>query len=103
MYIYNVTINIDEDVHQEWLRWMTETHIPEMIATGKFTRAKLLQVMVEEETGGITYSAQYFTDSKATLERYYKEDAAQLRQGGIDRFSGKFIAFRTELKAIGEY
>ena len=103
MYIYNVTINIDEDVHQEWLRWMTEIHIPEIIATGKFSRAKLLRVMIEEKMGGITYSAQYFTDSKATLERYYKEDAARLRQDAINRFSGKFVAFRTELEVIGEY
>jgi len=103
MYIYNVTINIEEDCHDEWLSWMREIHIPEMMATGKFTGARMLKVMVEEETGGITYSIQYVTDSKATLEKYYKENAAQMRQDGINRFAGKFVAFRTELEFIDDY
>ena len=35
MYIYNVTTNIDESVHDEWLHWMKEIHIPDVLATGK--------------------------------------------------------------------
>ncbi|MCF6347920.1 MAG: DUF4286 family protein [Flavobacteriaceae bacterium] len=99
MYIYNVTINIEEDVEKDWLRWMQEKHIPEMLATGKFSEAKLCQVMVEEAQG-ITYSIQYTTDSKETLEKYYNENAKQLRQEGVSLFKEKFVAFRTELKVI---
>lgn len=40
MYIYNVTINIDSDIQQEWLHWMQTEHIPEMLATGSFRRPK---------------------------------------------------------------
>ena len=36
MIIYNVTINIEEAATAEWLAWMQETHIPDVIATGKF-------------------------------------------------------------------
>ncbi len=99
MYIYNVTINIEKSVEQEWLRWMQKKHIPEMLATGKFLEAKLSQVMVEEEQG-VTYSIQYTTKSKAMLEEYFKEDAAELRKEGVQLFANKFVAFRTELKVI---
>lgn len=99
MYIYNVTINIDKSVEQVWLRWMQEKHIPEMLATGKFTEAKFCQVMVDEDQG-ITYSVQYTTDSKETLEKYYREDADKLRQEGLSLFREKFVAFRTELKVV---
>ncbi len=99
MYIYNVTINIEKAIEQDWLRWMQEKHIPEMLATGKFSEAKLCQVMVEEEQG-VTYSIQYTTDSKETLEKYYHENADKLRQEGAALFKGKFVAFRTELKVI---
>ena len=99
MYIYNVTINIEKSVKQDWLRWMQEKHIPEMLATGKFSEAKLSQVMVEEDQG-ITYSVQYTTDSKETLEKYYRENAEKLRQEGLTLFKEKFVAFRTELKII---
>jgi len=103
MYIYNVTINIEESVHDEWLLWMKETHIPDVLATGKFLKAKMCKVLVEEEMGGITYSIQYTTIDKATLERYYKEDADRLRQDGNTLFAGKFVAFRTELEIVSEY
>ena len=70
-----VTINIDDSVHDKWLAWMMEKHIPEMMETGKFYKAKIVKVLVVEEMGGTTYSIQYFTESKDTLESYYKEDA----------------------------
>lgn len=99
MYIYNVTINIDESIHHQWLEWMKKEHIPEMIATGKFQKALMTRVMVEEEMGGITYSIQYTTDSKKTLDNYYAEDAERLRAQS-KAFEGKFVAFRTELSVI---
>ena len=46
-----------------------------MLACGKFTSARMVRVLVEEEMGGVTYSVQYETDSKETLGRYYEEDA----------------------------
>ena len=103
MYIYNVTINIDESVHTKWLKWMQEKHIPDVIATGKFHKAKMCRVLVEEDMGGLTYSIQYTTTDKETLERYYREDADRLRKDVANLFAGKFVAFRTELEIISEH
>lgn len=102
MYIYNVTINIDESVHNEWLDWI-ESHITEVLNTGKFTSAKLTEVMVEEEMGGKTYSVQYTAKKKEDLEDYYREDADNLRSNGLRKFADKMLAFRTELRVINEY
>lgn len=102
MYIYNVTINIQEDVHDQWLQWMKRVHIPEMLSTGKFLKALMTKVLVEEAMGGITYSVQYFTENKQLLEKYYQEDAERLR-GKSKAFERKFVAFRTELEVISEY
>ena len=103
MYIYNVTVNIDEQVHREWLSWMKNTHIPKVLATGKFSKAKMCLVMVNEEMGGITYSIQFTTDSLETLHSYYKEDDDRLRNEAIARFPDKSVAFRTELKVVSEH
>lgn len=102
MYIYNVTINIAEDVHNKWVKWMKETHIPEMLNTGKFIKALMSRVMVEEEMGGITYAIQYTAKNKTDLENYYKEDAEALRAKSAI-FEGKFVAFRTELEVISQH
>ena len=58
MILYNVTVNIDNDVREEWLQWMKETHIPEMMDTGLFLESRLSRILAEEE-GGSSYEVQY--------------------------------------------
>lgn len=101
MYIYNVTINVQEDIHDAWLKWMKEEHIPDMLNTKKFSKALLTKVQVKEPMGGITYSVQYTTRDKKTLQKYYQENAGELRSKS-KAFDGKFVAFRTELEVISE-
>ena len=102
MIIYNVTISVDKSIHDEWLNWIKE-HIPQVLATGKFTEAKLTKVLVEEEMGGITYSIQYRAKSREALESYYSQDADRLRNDGLKKFADKMLAFRTELEIIDEF
>lgn len=103
MIIYNVTTNIHESAHDQWLKWMKETHIPDVLATGKFTSAKLVRVLVEEEMGGKTYAVQFTTDCKETLQKYYEEDAPKLRAEVSQLFGDLALSFRTELEIISEH
>jgi len=103
MYIYNVTTNIDASVHDQWLKWMKEIHIPDVLATGKFLSAKMCKVLVEEDMGGISYSVQFTTVDEETLRAYYNEDAPKLRQEALRLFANKFVSFRTELEVISEH
>lgn len=102
MIIYNVTSHVTHDIHEEWLDWMQHTHIPEVIATGKFSKARLIKVLVDENDG-MTYSVQFYTDSKATLDKYYDEDAPRLRQATATLFGEKVLSFRTELQHISDH
>ena len=102
MIIYNVTVNIDETIHKEWLVWIKE-HIPQVLATGKFRDAKLTRVLVEDDFGGITYAVQYRAFSRESLDAYYKEDAERLRNDSLKAFGDKTVSFRTELEIIDEY
>jgi hypothetical protein len=103
MIIYNVTTNIHESIHEKWMIWMQHKHIPEMLATGKFSSARMVRVLIEEEMGGTTYSVQYTTDSRETLQKYYLEDAPKLRDEALQLFGDKMLSFRTELEVISEH
>ncbi len=102
MIIYNVTLNVDDSIHDEWLEWIKE-HIPQVLATGRFTDAKLTRVLVKEDLGGTTYSVQYRAASREDLQLYYELYADDLQQDGLKRFGDKVMAFRTELEVIDEY
>lgn len=103
MLIYNVTVNVDESIEQLWLQWMNEDYIPEMLQTNLFQKARILRVMVEEEMGGITYSVQYYANSKAALEKYYTEHLTAFKNKELEKFTNKFVRFSTELEVLSEH
>ena len=103
MIIYNVTINIEESIRKDWLCWMQKAHIPEVMKTGMFVSAKMTRVMVEEQTGGITYSIQYSCKNQSKLDEYQVKFAPKLQQKHTQKFEGKFVDFRTLLEVISDF
>jgi hypothetical protein len=99
MIIYNVTVNIEHDVHDEWLKWMKTEHIPDVMKTGFFIENKICKVLVDEEQG-ITYSIQYTAPDMQALETYQRDHAPRLQKEHNDRFTNKFVAFRTLLEVV---
>lgn len=99
MIIYNVTVNIENDVHDEWLQWMKHTHIPAVMATGFFIENKICKVLVEEEQG-TTYSIQYTCENLSSFQEYQRLHAPLLQKEHADKFANKFVAFRTLLEII---
>lgn len=97
MIIYNVTVNIDEDVHDDWFQWMSDVHIKDVMNTGLFLEARFSKILAEEE-GGKSYSIQYLCKSMEALEEYQNEHAPRLQQDHTSRYEGKFVAFRTLLR-----
>ena len=99
MILYNVTVNIDESIEKEWLSWMKEIHIPEVMNTGCFTENKICRILAEEE-GGKAYSIQYLAPNMETYIHYQTEFAPALQQSHSAKYAGKFAAFRTLLEVI---
>ena len=103
MIIYNVTINIEENIEEKWLLWMKARHINDVLSTGLFLQARLIKVHTDDQTTGVTYAVQYYTESKEDLEEYYQKHAPRLREEGLQMFGDKMLAFRTELEIIEEF
>ncbi|MAP01933.1 MAG: hypothetical protein CMD01_03850 [Flavobacteriales bacterium] len=101
MILYNVTINIDYDCHDDWLKWMKQTHVPDVLDTGLFINAKICRIHAEEQ-GGVSYSIQYLLNSKSDYNTYQDLYAPKLQQEHTQKFSGKFVAFRTLLEVVYE-
>jgi hypothetical protein len=102
MILYNVTVSIDQSVHQEWLQWMRETHIPEVLATGCFLESRLSRIQGEEE-GGVTFSVMYLAPSQEKYDEYQQVFAPKLQADHTTRYIGKFAAFRTVLQVVEEF
>ena len=98
MFIYNVTINVDESVHEEWLKWMKEKHMNDVMSSGCFTSNRLLRVLADDE--GATYSAQYHFNAMEDFARYKADFGPAMQQDAHNMFGGKFVAYRTLLEIM---
>ncbi len=59
MIVYNVTCNVGSHMAEEWLIWMQQEHIPEVMQTGCFTDCKILKLLTEAgDNEGINYAIQ---------------------------------------------
>ena len=76
MYIYNVTVKIDQSRADEWLVWMREKHIPDVMATGFFTENRICRLVDEGDMEGITFAIH------------------------SEKFGTDFVAFRTLMEVV---
>ncbi|WP_462247554.1 DUF4286 family protein [Ekhidna sp.] len=101
MILYNVTVNIDDDVEQDWVNWMKETHIPEVMETGFFVDFKMLKMLSEgQDDTGSTYAIQYMAETLGHLETYLEKAAPKIQKKSIIRYGTKMAAFRTVLEEV---
>ncbi len=100
MILYNVTIGIDIDIELEWVTWMKETHIPDVLNTGVFQSFKFYKVLSHDDDGSVSYCIQYFTDSIEKFNMYIKDHAPSLVEEHRARFKDKHVAFRTLLEEV---
>lgn len=100
MFIYNVTIKLEESIHEQWLDWMLNQHIPEMVATGCFTEGKALRLLEIDDEEGPTYAIQFTAESKANYNRYIEKFATEMRQRSFDKWGNRFIAFRSVMQVV---
>ena len=100
MFVYNVTIKVDDSIKNDWLRWLQEEHIPEVINTSCFIQATILQLLEVDDSDGPTYTIQYRAESKALYNQYIDKFAGLMRQKSFDRWGNKFIAFRSLMQVV---
>lgn len=73
MITYEVTATVDAAIAERYERFMCDTHIPNILATGCFTGVDL------ERAGPGRFRVRYQAATREDLERYMEEHTARLR------------------------
>lgn len=73
MIIYEITASVRADLIEPYEKYMRETHIPDLLATGFFSGAKFTRA------GENHYRIQYEARDQAALDEYLETEAARLR------------------------
>lgn len=100
MILYNVTFNVANDIEEDFVLWMKETHIPDIFATGLFTGHHFYRLLNATDDSSTNYSVQFLAESTAKLIEYENRFANELRYETQARYGEKALAFRTILESV---
>ncbi len=101
MIIYNVTCSMDKGIASDWLAWMKETHLPEVMETGCFLDHKVLKLLSNDtDDTGVNYAIQYTCESHEILEKYRNEFGPELQAKTLEKFGNNVLAYRSVLELV---
>ena len=101
MIIYNVTVNVEDSITEDWLTYMTKTHIPDVMNTMCFKSFSLNRIISrQEDETGMTFTVQYRCENMEFYQTYQEKYAAGFQKEHNDKFEGKYVAFRTLMEEI---
>lgn len=102
MIVYNVTINVPNDLVENWLEWMKNEHIIDVISTACFHDYRIWKIHTEkiENDESTNYSVQYFARTMELYDEYINHHATKLRDKTKQKFGDRLLAFRTLLEEV---
>ena len=99
MFIYAVTVQIKPEIENEWLSWMKEVHVPDVLRTRCFSECKIYKDTSVSQNEA-AYIFQYMGKDIGDYHRYAEEFAPDLQKDHTARYSGKFKATRQLLESV---
>ncbi len=99
MILFNITIILDDEIHNEWLHWMKTRQIPDVMNTGCFVSNRLLNVL-DSPNEGVTYCVQYISDSLENLNEFKQKHEHMIQANMPEQFNNKLVLFPTVMEFI---
>jgi hypothetical protein len=100
MIVYNVTKKVDWSIHEDWLLWIKEEHIPRIMATGFFIEYRMLKLLEIDDSDGPTYAVQYYAPSIDYYTRYINAQDGIGYQIETGKWGNKVVSFSTIMEVV---
>ena len=103
MFIYEVNLDVDEEIKFGFAGWLTD-HIQAMLTNDGFKVAYWFFRRPEDEglsdTTKTLWTIQYVVEDRKSLDAYLSGKAEAMRKETLDRFGDKFAATRRVLNLL---
>ncbi len=100
MIVYNVTTNVSWAIHDDWLQWLKQEHIPRMLETGCFFESRILRLLDIDDEQGPTYALQWHALSSEDYQVFVSQYAASVFQNTNERWGNELIAFSSVMEVL---
>ena len=100
MLIYNTTYQIDLGDARNFVIWINESYIPQVLADGRLKNPRLCQILSHKEQESECFSLQWEVDNSAVLHKWHTEFGMKLNEEMLKIFKDKVIGFPTLMEVI---
>ncbi|MFN8338383.1 MAG: DUF4286 family protein [Saprospiraceae bacterium] len=100
--LYNVTVKVDAEIVEDWLTWMKQVHIPEVMETKCFESYRLTRILGDDDEHGVGFAVQYVSPNIDVFNTYQNDHAKLLQKQHADRYANRYVAFRTLMQIEDE-
>ncbi len=101
MIVYSVSVSVKNSFVREWLDWMKNEHIPELMSTGYFLNFKLMKEIIPSiDMHDTSFIINYELNSLDDYYKYAENFAPTLQQKHQEKFTGNFKSVRTVFELI---
>lgn len=100
MIVYNNTMNVSHEKHEEFITWCKNEMIPDLMSKGFFTECKLFRLLNIDETDGPTYSMQLYCNTMADFERFQNSINVEDRKKAEAMWGDHVYYYRTIMGSV---
>jgi hypothetical protein len=100
MFIYNVTVKVEAQIAEDWLQWLLNEHVPNIMQTKCFTDYRVVRLLEVNDSEGPTYAIQYYAQSKADYNRYIEIHSSKMHQLSLQKWAEKSVAFESVMEVV---
>jgi hypothetical protein len=99
MFLYNVTLIVEDVVAEEWLQWMEKVHVPQIMATGKFITHKLWRI-IDSPNEGVTYSNQFFFEDLENYADFLQNYSPKFEEEIRQKYGESVMSFTSTMQDV---
>ena len=98
---YEVNMEVDSSIAEEWVEYMRSEHIPEVMQTGVFSSCQFLRIIEPAKEGFECFRITYEAKNLSAIQEYRSEMSPELQRKHNERYGEYAKGSRREM--IGEF
>jgi hypothetical protein len=100
MLLHNITFNVENNIHDQWLNWMRNNFVPAVMATKLPRKSLIMRLLTEIDNNGMTYSFQFYFEEMEDFMSYEMNFRSKIMNDMHQVFQGKYVMFSTLLEEV---
>ncbi|EGJ71513.1 hypothetical protein Bcop_1314 [Bacteroides coprosuis DSM 18011] len=100
MLIYNTTYHVEEEVESNFLIWIKESFIPEVLKQDILKNPRICKILSHSEPGHSNFALQWEVDSPKALHQHQMQYGTFAQDEVNKIFKEKVLSFDTLMRVV---